>query len=120
MSISLYMDVHVQQAITQGLRERGIDVLTAQEDGARQFDDPELVDRATELGRVLFSRDRHMLMEGAARQRSSLPFSGIVYAHLLNVPIGQCIDDLGLLSLAGEPEDFANKVEYLPLRTPMP
>ena len=33
MSVSFLMDVHVQSAITTGLRRRGVDVLTAQEDG---------------------------------------------------------------------------------------
>lgn len=31
--VALYMDVHVKQAITLGLRRRGVDALTAQEDG---------------------------------------------------------------------------------------
>ena len=31
MSVRLYMDVHVPLAITEGLRLRGVDVLTAQE-----------------------------------------------------------------------------------------
>ena len=44
------MDVHVPLAITEALRQRGLDVITAQEDGARRFDDPALLDRATELG----------------------------------------------------------------------
>ena len=30
MAISLYMDVHIPQAITDQLRRRGVDVLTAQ------------------------------------------------------------------------------------------
>src|SRR5207302_1334872 len=34
VSIRFYMDVHVPRAITEGLRLRGIDVVTAQEDGA--------------------------------------------------------------------------------------
>ena len=32
MSVALYMDEHVHRAITVGLRLRGVDVLTAQED----------------------------------------------------------------------------------------
>ena len=32
MSVRLYMDVHVRRAVTAGLRLRGVDVLTAQED----------------------------------------------------------------------------------------
>ena len=55
MSVRLYMDVHVRRAVTAGLRLRGVDVLTAQEDGNRELLDPELLDRATELGRVLFT-----------------------------------------------------------------
>jgi len=50
LSVRLYMDVHVPRAITQGLRLRGVDVLTAQEDDARVLPDPELLDRAAVLG----------------------------------------------------------------------
>lgn len=53
MSLLLYMDVHVPRAITLGLRVRMVDVLTAQEDGADTFSDPELLDRATQLCRLL-------------------------------------------------------------------
>jgi len=38
-----------------GLRLRGVDVITAYEDGADDMDDSALLDRATELGRVFFS-----------------------------------------------------------------
>lgn len=34
MSLRLYMDANVPRAIAEGLRLRGVDVLTAQEDGA--------------------------------------------------------------------------------------
>lgn len=70
MSISLYMDVHVRRAVTEGLRLRGVDVLTAQADGADGFADPELLDRATELGRVLFTQDDDLLREAKRRQQT--------------------------------------------------
>jgi hypothetical protein len=44
------MDVHVPRAMTERLRLRGIDVLTAQEDDARALTDPELLDRAAAHG----------------------------------------------------------------------
>lgn len=53
MAVGLYMDVHIARAITVGLRLRGVDVLTAQEDGARTYDDSRLLDRATEMRRIL-------------------------------------------------------------------
>ncbi len=46
MSVRLYLDVHVRRAVTDGLRLRGVDLITAQEDGARESDDSELLDRA--------------------------------------------------------------------------
>ena len=36
MSVAIYMDEHVHRAITAGLRLRGVDVVTAQEDGRRK------------------------------------------------------------------------------------
>ncbi len=50
------MDVHVRRAVTNALRERGVDVLTARADGARELPDPALLDRATDLGRVRSAR----------------------------------------------------------------
>lgn len=55
MSVGIYMDVHVPRAIVSGLRLRGVEVLRAQDDGAAQFSDAELLDRATELKYALFS-----------------------------------------------------------------
>src|SRR5262245_26136876 len=63
------MDVHVRRAVTLALRLRSIDVLTAQEDGAAELDDDQLLHRATELGRVLVSEDEDLLREGASRLR---------------------------------------------------
>ena len=50
------MDQHVPRAISVGLRLRGVDVVTAFEDGASEMNDSELLNRASELGRVLFTR----------------------------------------------------------------
>ena len=116
MGVKLYMDVHVRREITEGLRTRGVDVLTAQEDGAAELDDPILLDRATSLGRVLFSQDDDLLREAARRQQTGERFAGVIYAHQLNITIGQCIDDLELIAIATEPEDWRERVMYLPLR----
>jgi hypothetical protein len=110
------MDVHVSVAMSGGLRLRGVEVLTAQEDGATRLSDAMLLDRATVLGRVLFSQDKDLLREAAQRQQSGTAFAGVIYAHQLLVTIGQCVRDLELIAQVGELEDFANRVEYLPLR----
>ena len=115
MSVKLYMDVHVRRAVAEGLRLRGVDVLRAQEDGAGELTDPELLDRATELGRVLFSQDDDLLCEAKRRQQDGETFGGVVYAHQLNISVGQCITDLELIAKATEWEEWAERTTYLPL-----
>ena len=82
MSLALYMDVHVPAAITRALRRRGVDVLTAQEDGNARLPDPALLtgllswaassSRATRT----FSRKASVASERDIRsQRSFMPIS---------------------------------------------
>lgn len=115
MALALYMDQHVPRAITVGLRLRGVDVLTAFEDGSSTLPDPALLDRASELNRVLFPQDDDLLIEATRRQRENVPFHGVIYAHQLRVPIGICIRDLELIATVGDPEDLVNNFMFLPL-----
>jgi len=109
------MDVHVPIAITAELRLRNVDVLTAQTDNATRLEDSPLLDRATELGRILFSRDKDLLKITAERQHSNGSFSGLVYAHQLRVSIGRCVEDLELIAKATNLEDWIRKVAFLPI-----
>ncbi|HEX6904054.1 MAG TPA: DUF5615 family PIN-like protein [Thermoanaerobaculia bacterium] len=109
------MDHNVPRAITAGLRLRDVDVVTAFEDGTAEMEDPDLLDRAGALGRVLFSEDNDLLVEATRRQRAGIQFHGLVYVHPLRLSIGDCIRDLELIAKAGEPEDMMNRVEILPL-----
>ncbi|MCI0439601.1 MAG: DUF5615 family PIN-like protein [Chloroflexi bacterium] len=115
MSIAFYMDQHVPRSITNGLRARGVDVLTAYEDGASELEDATLLDRATALRRVLFTRDRGFLVEGARRQKEGVSFAGIIYAHQLEVTVRTCIEDLELIAKVEEQDGLANEVVFLPL-----
>ncbi len=116
MSIKLYLDVHVRRAVTEGLRLRGVDVLTAQEDGRQRLAGPLLLDRAGELGRLLFTQDDDLLREAKLRQQSGILFAGIIYAHQLNISIGECIADLEIISGASDFSEWVNRVEFLPLK----
>jgi predicted nuclease of predicted toxin-antitoxin system len=109
------MDVHVRRAVTAALRLRSIDVLTAQEDGAAKLDDELLLERATELGRVLVSQDEDLLREAAKRLSEHKDFSGIIYAHQLRITIGQMVEDLELIAGATSRDEWWGRIEYLPL-----
>jgi hypothetical protein len=109
------MDVHVLRAITLELRLRGVDVITSQEDNTARLTDPELLDRATALQRVLVTFDDDLLKEAKRRQVNSSAFAGVIYARLLHISIGDAVRDLEIIAKAAELEDMLNRVEYLPL-----
>ena len=115
MTIALYMNQHVPRAVTVGLRLRGVDVITAQEDDASRLGDSDLLDRATSMSRTLFTQDDDLLGEAIKRQKIGVEFAGVIYAHQLSVPIGVCIRDLELIAKASDPQDLNNLVQFLPL-----
>ena len=116
MSLALYMDHHVPRTITQGLRARGVDILTAYEDGSDQMPDSELLDRAGHLERALVTQDQDLLVETAKRQEAGTFFRGVICIRQTPINIGDCIRDLEIIAKVGKPEDLFNLVEYLPLK----
>lgn len=109
-----YADVHVPVAITAGLRRRGVDALTSQEDGTRTVEDEVLLARPTELGRVLLTQDEDFLQLAAAWQTA-----GKVHGHCVcpagGASVGRYVDDLELIAHCATEAEIENLVTYLPL-----
>jgi hypothetical protein len=91
-----------------------VEVVTAQEDGTAELDDPPLPNRATELNRPLYTQDDDLLAKARRRQTAGEAFSRVIYSHQLHSPIGRCGDDLELVAKTFEPEDLKNRVEFMP------
>ncbi len=115
MTVALLMDHHVHRGISRGLRRRGIDVLTAHEDGRAAIPDEDLLQRATELGRPVFTQDDDFLEIAAHWRQMGRPFAGIIYAHQLRATVGHIVADLHLICEACIPEELRNTVLFLPL-----
>ena len=94
MSIRLYMNVHVPYAISFGLRLREVDVVTSQEDSTAELEDSDLLDRATALGRALFTQDTDFLRIASGRQRDEIEFAGIIFGSQNEMTVSGCIRDL--------------------------
>ncbi len=109
------MDENVQGPITEGLRTRGIDVLTVQEDMRTGQPDRAVLERAQELCRALFTRDDDFLALGAQNLREGVNFATIIYAHQKAIPYARCLDDLELLASVGGEDDLLNQIIHLPL-----
>lgn len=108
------MDVHIPKAITVGLRLRGVDVLTAKDDDTVTLSDADLLERATELGRTLYSHNDDLLAEAHNHLSLGRNFAAVIYSHQLTSPIGHCIEDLEIIAKTCEPVDMLNQIEFIP------
>lgn len=114
MPVSLYMDVHVPQAITDQLRRRGVNVITAVEDGTDEFEDHDLLEHVRPTGHVLFTQDIRFRALAEDWIRQGRPFAGLVFGRQLGGSIGQFVHDLELIAQASEPAEWDNRVEFIP------
>lgn len=114
MSVAFYMDHHVKAAITDGLRRRGVDVMTCLADGTDRKEDEQVLQRATELGRVVFTQDDDFLSLADEWLEHGRDFAGAIYAHQLGITIGQAIRDLELVAKVLEPDEMRNRIVFLP------
>lgn len=116
MPVTFYMDVHVPQAITDQLRRRDVDVVTALEDGRTRAADDAILERAAALGRIVFTQDIRFHALANQWRSEGRGFSGLVFAHPLSATIGQLVRDLEIVAKASDPVEWQNVTERLPFK----
>lgn len=116
MPVALYMDEHIPKAITNGLRERGVDAIAIQEDGLTGASDSEVLSRATRTKRVVVNYDDDFLSEASRRLEEGICFYGVVYVtESRNVSTRKLIEDLEVVAKVEDPIYYVDrKIEYLP------
>jgi hypothetical protein len=107
--IRYYFDQHYPGAVGQGLRQRGIDVLTAQEAGRCGVPDPDQLAFATAEGRVMATFDTDFL----ALHNGGVQHAGIAWCPATKYAVGQLIHALVLLHGVLDSDDMRSHVEYL-------
>ena len=115
MGVTLYMDVHVPGPITRQLRRRGVDVVTAQEDGHDTAPDEQVLAKSHCLG-APSDQDVRFRARAEAWQRQGREFAGLAFGAQLGGTIGQYVEDLELIAKASEPDDWRNVVQFLPFK----
>ncbi len=109
MEIRYHLDEHVDRAVAEGLRRRGVDVTTTAETELEGASDEKQLAFAQTQGRVFVTRDRHFLiMHG-----QGVPHEGIVYWHSKRQDIGQLVLDLVLLWRAVGAEEMPGRAEFV-------
>jgi hypothetical protein len=112
--LAFYMDHHVHRGVTDGLRSRGVDVITAFEDGMHLRDDNRLLERAAELGRILVTQDQDFLEIVPQWQASARSFPGVVFGIQQRLDIGRMIDYLELVASVMSTQAMQNRIEFIP------
>jgi hypothetical protein len=110
--LSGYADEHVKSAIVEGLRQRGMDVVTAQERNQCRTDDEALLKTATAEARLLLTNDTDFLRIHAEWNSAQWEHAGIVFWPQ-ELPVGAAISQIVQYALATNPNDAANVVKYL-------
>jgi hypothetical protein len=108
-----YADVHVKFAIVNGLRRRGMDVVTAQERGQRTEDDSVLLAAATAENRLMLTNDEDFLREHSAWMAAGKSHAGIVFWQQQKPPIGEVIRRILDYATRTSPAEAANTVKFL-------
>lgn len=109
MEIRYHLDEHVDPAVAEGLRQRGVDVTTTVGAGLTGASDEEQLAFAAAHGRVFVTRDRHFLV----LHREGVAHAGIAFWHSKRRNLGRLVLDLVLLWRAATAEEMRGGVEYL-------
>lgn len=106
--LTFYMDEHVSKAVTEGLRRRGVDVVTVQELGLQGATDIQHLKRASQEGRLIVTQDADFLRLHAAGESHG----GIVYAPQ-EMPARDILRSLKLIHDVLTPLEMVQHVEFL-------
>lgn len=108
-TIRFHLDEHVDSAIADGLRRRGIEVSTTAEANLLGAADPDQLAFAVQEKRVLVTFDKDFLATTGRGEHHT----GIAYRFQGNSNIGQVIRGLELIWELLEPDEMKDRVEYL-------
>lgn len=115
--LRLLFDEDVHGDIIDGVRRRQptLDCIRVQDVGLAHTADATILDWAAQQGRVVVSLDKKTLaLDAWKRVERGQPISGVAILRVI-LTIGQAINELELITVAGRPDDFKDQVIYLPL-----
>ena len=107
--MKFYLDEHIPKGVVEGLRRRGVDVLTMQEADRSGDSDEKQLAFATREGRVLVTFDDDFLRLDSA----GVPHIGIVLSQTGRRTVGELIESLMLIANVIEPNEMKNHIEFV-------
>jgi predicted nuclease of predicted toxin-antitoxin system len=98
------------------LRNPNLDIIRVQHVGLAGTDDPDILEWAANQGRILFTHDVQTMVDFAyPRVAAGKPMPDIFEINR-SLGVGRAIEEILLLVECSLPDEWANRVRYLPLR----
>lgn len=116
--LRLATDEDFNNRIVRGLlrRQPDLDILRVQDAGPAGSDDEEVLAWAASEGRILITHDVTTMKQTADdRIAAGLPIPG-VFEVSQDVPIGTAVDEILLLALCSDQDDWQGQIRFLPLK----
>ncbi len=107
--IRYYLDQHIPSVVANGLRQHGIDVLSAQQANRCGLPDLDQLAFATAQERVMVTFDPDFL----ALHNAGTQHAGIAWCPATKYRVGFLIQMLILLHSVADRDEMKNRVEYL-------
>ena len=107
--VAIQADEHIPYSIVKGLRARGVDIFSMEEEQLKSFPDEQLLEYCRSHGRVLLTNDRDFFI--LAQQKDH---GGIIYLTSQYHSIGEVIRAVLKLIDAHAEEEFIKAIFYVP------
>lgn len=111
--LKAFADEHVVFALVNGLRSRGMDIVTVQDAGLRSEDDPLLLDFAYRNERMVLTNDHDFLAHAALRGARLELFAPIVYWPQQERTVGQLLPKILQLATTLSYREACSQVFFL-------
>lgn len=111
--MKIYCDENIESAIVAGLKRRGIEVILTQDRKDLGKSDEYHLRRASDLKAVVFTHDADLLKIAHRWDQERKEHKGILYAHSLDLSIGECIRMVELVTQILTEEEMKNHIEFL-------
>ena len=111
--LKIYTDENVDIHVVEGLRRRGITAFSAIEKGMIGVTDKEHFEYAMKRQAVVFTHDHHFIEIAMEFIKEGKGHSGIIYADINRLSVGECIRRLALYAEILSAKDMKDQTVFL-------
>jgi hypothetical protein len=111
--LRIYIDENVDVRVAEGLRRRGFQATSAQEEGKLGVVDSAHFAHAAKLKAAIFTHDHHFVEIALEKTAQGEKHHGVIFVEMHRLGLGECIKRLALCSEVLSADEMMNRVEFL-------